>query len=87
MILKELLTHFNTEVSLPEYLYEESFNEVFLKGKLSKENDSYEIVVETQKDVIHSLIINANNDYPVVVSSFFQTAKRTGLNLVRKKEI
>lgn len=85
MILKELLTHFNIEVSLPEYLYEESFNEVFLKGKLSKENDSYKIVIETQKNVIHSLIINANDDYPVVISSLLPNGKTNGTKFGQKK--
>ena len=32
MILKELLDYFNLEINLPQYLYEETFNEVFMKG-------------------------------------------------------
>ena len=49
MILKDLLAYFDINADLPEYLYEESFNEVFMKGELSKENSIYKIVIKTQK--------------------------------------
>lgn len=85
MILRDLLSHFNIEVSLPEYLYEETFNEVFLKGELSKSNNSYKIVIKTQKDVTHTMIINPEDDYPVIVSSLLPNGKTNGTKFGRIK--
>ena len=85
MILKELLTHFNIEVSLPQYLYEETFNEVFLKGELSKEANKYKIIAETQKDVTHTMIIDSNSDYPVTISSLLPNGKTNGISFGEKK--
>ena len=79
MILKDLLTHFNIEVSLPDYLYEETFNEVFMKGEVSKTADTYKIIIETQKDVTHTMIINQNSDYPVVISSLLPNGRKNGI--------
>lgn len=79
MILKELLDYFNIDVDLPEYLYEESFNEVFLNGMLSKVDNTYKIVIETRKDVIHTMIINPEDDYPVVISSILPNGKTNGI--------
>ena len=79
MILKDLLTYFNIEVSLPQYLYEETFNDVFKKGELSKTNDTYKIIIETQKNVTHTMIINQNSDYPVIISSLLPNGKKNGI--------
>ncbi|WP_296797108.1 hypothetical protein [uncultured Methanobrevibacter sp.] len=83
MILKELLDYFNIDVDLPKYLYEESFNEVFLKGELSKTNNTYKIVIETRKDVIHTMIIDPGDDYPVVISSILPNGKTNGIKFGR----
>lgn len=79
MILRELLDYFNIKTDLPDYLYDESFNEVFLKGELKKENDKYIIVAETQKDVIHTMIINPSDDYPVIISSELSNGRTNGI--------
>ena len=79
MILKDLLNHFNIEVELPEYLYGETFNEVFLEGTLVKTNDTYKITIETRKDVIHSMIINPDDEYPVTISSLLPNGKTNGM--------
>ena len=79
MILKELLDYFGIEVDLPEYLYEETFNEVFLEGTLVKTENTYKITIKTRKDVIHSMIINLDDDYPVTVSSLLPNGKTNGI--------
>ena len=86
MILKELLDYFNIEVNLPQYLYEESFNEVFMEGNLSKTDDTYEIVIETRKDVVHKMIINPGDDYPVIISSRLPNSKTNGVKFGKSRD-
>ncbi len=86
MILKELLDYFKIDVELPDYLYGESFNEVFLEGNMSKENNVYKIVIETRKDVIHTLIINPDDDFPVIVSSLLPNGKSNGIKFGKTKD-
>ena len=86
MILKELLDYFKIDVGLPDYLYGESFNEVFLEGNMSKENNVYKIVIETRKDVIHTLIINPDDDFPVIVSSLLPNGKSNGIKFGKTKD-
>ena len=43
MILRELLNYFKLNIELPAYLYDESFNEVFLKGSLVKKNNAFKL--------------------------------------------
>lgn len=78
MILKELLDYFNIDVILPKYLYEETFNEVFMKGNLSKTDYGYVIVAETRKDVTHTMIITPDDDYPVIISSLLPNGRTNG---------
>ena len=78
MILRELLDYFEIDVDLPEYLYGHPFNEVFLKGDLSKKSNSYNITVETRKDVTHTMIIAPGDAYPVVISSILPNGKTNG---------
>lgn len=78
MILRQLLDYFNIDVVLPDYLYEETFNEVFLKGNLSKTDNSYKIVIETRKDVVHTMIINPDDEYPVIISSLLPNGRTNG---------
>lgn len=85
MILKDLLNYFDIDVILPEYLYDESFNDVFLKGEVIKENNKYEIVAETRKEVIHTMIINSDDDYPVVISSELPNGKTNGVKFPKVK--
>ena len=78
MILKDLLTYFKLDIKLPEYLYGESFNEVFLEGNLIKKENAYEITIETRKDVIHTMIIDPLDDYPVTIISTLPNGKING---------
>ena len=78
MILRELLDYFEIDVELPEYLYEHPFNEVFLKGNLSKNSNSYDITIKTRKDVTHTMIINPGDSYPVVILSILPNGKTNG---------
>lgn len=85
MILKDLLDYFDLEVNLPDYLYGESFNEVFLKGTLSKTDFGYKIEIKTRKDVTHTMIINPDDDYPVVISSLLPNNKTNGCKFGKSK--
>lgn len=85
MILKELLDYFSIEVNLPPYLLEESFNEVFVKGDFSKENNFYKIVVKTQKNVTHTMIIKPDSDFPVTVMSELPNGLLNGMKFGLKK--
>ena len=78
MILRELLDYFEIDVELPEYLCEHPFNEVFLKGNLSKNSNSYDITIKTRKDVTHTMIINPGDSYPVVILSILPNGKTNG---------
>ena len=40
MILKDLMIHFSIDEDLPEYLLNQTFNKVFLDGKLAKEGNT-----------------------------------------------
>ncbi len=85
MILRELLDYFDIDIDLPPYLYDERFNEVFKEGQLSKINDCYKIVIETRKDVIHTMIINSDDDFPVVISSELPNGAKNGIKFGRSK--
>lgn len=69
MIFKDLLEYFDIEESFPDYLYEQTFNKVFLDGEFSKVDDNYKIVVTTRQGVTHQLFIRPSDDYPVTVMS------------------
>ena len=86
MILKELLDYFDIDVALPDYLYEESFNEVFLEGDMSKAKNAYEIVIETRRDVVHTMTIDPDDDYPVVISSLLANGKSNGIKFGKTKD-
>lgn len=85
MIFEDLLNYFNLDIELPEYLYEEEFNDVFKKGDFKKENGKYIIIIETTKDVVHSMIIDPSDDYPVTISSRLPNGKTNGTGFGRKK--
>ena len=69
MIFKELLNHFNINESFPDYLLDESFNEVFLGGDLSIKDNCYKIIIKTRQNVLHQMIIKPKDEYPVVILS------------------
>lgn len=79
MILKDLLAHFDISVVLPQYLYGESFNDVFLKGELSFIDGGYKITIKTQKEVTHTIFINEKSNYPVCVLSELKNGALNGI--------
>ena len=83
MILKDLIDHFKIEADLPEYLLDQSFNEVFLEGNLSRTGSGYKIEVTTRQDVTHQLFISQNDDYPVAVMSILPNGSLNGMKFAR----
>ncbi|WP_405295383.1 hypothetical protein [Methanobrevibacter sp.] len=85
MIFKDIVAHFNIEGDFPEYLYEQTFNEVFLDGKLSKNDNDYEIVVKTRQDVIHHMYLKPGEDYPLIILSELPTGLLNGMKFGQNK--
>jgi len=69
MILKDLLIHFNIEETLPDYLLDESFNQIFLDGDLSINDNHYKISIKTRQNVIHKMYICPNSKFPIIIIS------------------
>ncbi|MEE1135088.1 MAG: hypothetical protein UHW60_09970 [Methanobrevibacter sp.] len=69
MILKDILDHFAIEAVLPDYLLNQTFNEVFLDGDLTVEEGNYEIVVRTRQNVKHQMFIRPDEEFPVIIMS------------------
>lgn len=85
MILKDLLNHFEISDEFPEYLLEQTFNEVFLGGDLTKNENDYKIAVTTRQDVTHQMFLKPDDDYPVVIMSVLPNGKLNGMKFGRKK--
>ena len=79
MILKYLLNHFDIEDNLPDYLLEQSFNEVFLDGDFSKTDNNYKIAVKTRQNVTHQMFIRSGDEYPVVIMSELPNGNLNGM--------
>ena len=69
MIFKDVLNHFDIDGEFPDYLLDQTFNEVFLDGDLSIGDDTYEIAVTTRQNVTHRMFIKPGKDYPVIILS------------------
>lgn len=85
MILKDLLSHFQIEEEFPEYLYEQTFNEVFLDGDFIKKDGGYEIKITTRQNVTHMMFINSLKEFPVVIMSELPNGKLNGMKFGRNK--
>ena len=85
MKFKDILNHFEIQEEFPEYLLDESFNDIFLNGDLSIKDNSYEIVAETRKDVTHQMIIEPNNDFPVIIMSILPNGNLNGMKFGKSK--
>ena len=85
MILKDLLSHFQIEDEFPEYLYEQTFNEVFLDGELSCEDNRYKIVITTRQNVTHQMFLNPSDEFPVVILSELPNGLLNGMKFGRCK--
>ena len=79
MILKDLLNHFNIDGNFPVHLLKHPFNEIFLDGALSKNNNAYNIEIKTRQNVVHQMILNLDSNYPVVIISKLPTGKLNGV--------
>ena len=71
MIFSELLNHFKIDEEFPEYLLDQTFNDVFIDGNLSKIDENYKIVIKTRQNVIHQMFIKPNDAHPVTILSKF----------------
>lgn len=85
MILRDLLSHFKIEEEFPEYLYEQTFNEVFLDGEMSCEDSKYKIVITTRQDVTHQMFLNPSDEFPVVILSELPNGLLNGMKFGRVK--
>ncbi len=87
LILKELLNHFSIEEDLPDYLLNQSFNEVFLDGKLTISENTYKIVVKTRQDVLHQMFIKPNDEFPVIMLSELPNGLLNGMKFPQKESV
>ena len=86
MLFKDLVNYFNIGDEFPQYLLDESFSEVFLKGDFSKKDGNYKIVAKTQKKVIHTMIIKPDDEFPLIVISKLPNGALNGIKFGRTKE-
>ena len=85
MIFSELLSHFNIDETFPDYLLDESFNEVFLEGDLSIKDNFYEIAVTTRQNVTHKMFIRPDEEFPVIIMSELPNGMLNGMKFSRNK--
>lgn len=79
MIFRELLEHFDIAGEFPDYLLNQTFNEVFLEGELSRVSNSYKIEVTTRQDVTHQMFIKPSEAYPVTIMSVLPNGSLNGM--------
>ena len=79
MIFQDLLNHFGIAGQFPDYLLNQTFNEVFLDGDLTKINNNYKIEITTRQNVTHQMFINPFDDFPVVIMSKLPNGNLNGM--------
>ena len=79
LILRDLLDHFGIDEEFPDYLYNQTFNEVFLDGELTNKGNNYKLVVTTRQDVTHQLFLKPNEEFPVIVLSILPNGRSNGI--------
>ncbi|WP_407422965.1 hypothetical protein [Methanobrevibacter sp.] len=79
MIFQDVLNHFDIKGEFPDYLLNQTFNEVFLDGDFSKIDNAYKIEITTRQDVIHQMIIRPGDEYPVVIMSRLPNGSLNGM--------
>ena len=79
MILEDLLNHFDIREEFPGYLLNQTFNEVFLDGDLTKTENDYKIVVTTRQNVTHQMFLKPNDDYPIIIMSILPNGNMNGM--------
>ena len=87
MILSVLLKHFGIDIDMPEYLLYHPFNEVFLDGDVTVEDNVYTIAVRTRQDVTHQMFLKANDEFPVIVMSELPNGKLNGMKFPRTEHV
>lgn len=87
MILKDLLDYFGIVEDLPDYLLNQTFNKVFLDGKLTTEENAYEIAVTTRQNVAHHLFIKPGEEFPVIVLSELPSGLSNGMKFPQSESI
>ena len=85
MIFKDLLDHFNIEGNFPPYLLNQTFNEVFLDGKYTKEDNAYIISITTRQDVTHRMLISPEDNFPVTVISELPNGLLNGMKFGQRE--
>lgn len=86
MILEDVLRHFGIDEEFPDYLMNQTFNEVFLDGDLSKEDNVYRIEITTRQDVTHQMILRPDDEYPVVIMSRLPNGSQNGMKFGRTED-
>lgn len=87
MILNELLNHFEINTDLPDYLSNHTFNDVFLDGKLTKDDGNYTIVVRTRQDVTHQMFIRPDDEFPVIIMSELPNGLLNGMKFPQNEHV
>ncbi|MDO5810259.1 MAG: hypothetical protein Q4Q37_04120 [Methanobrevibacter sp.] len=85
MILTELLSHFQIDVELPDYLLNQTFNKVFLDGDLTKNDNDYKIVVRTRQDVTHMMFIKPEEEFPIIIMSELPNGLLNGMKFSKSE--
>ncbi|MCI6994267.1 MAG: hypothetical protein MR875_05375 [Methanobrevibacter sp.] len=86
MIFSELLNHFKIDEEFPEYLLDQTFNDVFIDGNLSKIDENYKIVIKTRQNVIHQMFIKPNDAHPVTILSKLPNGLLNGMKFGRTRD-
>ena len=86
MILEDVLRHFHIDGEFPDYLMNQTFNEVFLNGNLTKEGNAYKIEITTRQDVTHQMILRPDDEYPVVIMSRLPNGSQNGMKFGLEKD-
>ena len=79
LILRDLLDYFGIDETFPDYLYNQTFNEVFLDGELTNKGNNYKLVVTTRQDVTHQLFLKPDEEFPVIVLSILPNGRSNGI--------
>ena len=87
MILKDLLDYFGIDENLPDYLLNHTFNEVFLDGKFTNNENTYEIVVTTRQNVTHQMFIKPGDEFPVIIMSELPNGLLNGMKFPQTESI
>jgi len=87
MILSELIKHFGIDIDLPEYLLKHPFNDVFLEGNMTVEDNVYKIAVRTRQDVTHQMFLNSGGEFPVTIMSELPNGKLNGMKFPQEEHV